>query len=169
MNEIEKEFLGMINTHRGIIYKVCHLYGRDKDYKEDLFQEIVFQLWKSFPGFRKESLLTTWMYRVALNTAISQFRKDIKKPKKESLTNAEFQIPAISLLHDENENTLLLNQAIQQLTRIEKALIMLYLEEKSYREISDIMGITLSNVGVKLNRIKRKLEQIIKQENYELR
>lgn len=158
----------MINTHRGIIYKVCHLYGLEKDFKEDLFQEIVLQLWKSFPNFRKESQLSTWMYRVALNTAISQFRKDIKRPESQSLSKAESQIPDISF-QDENEHSILLNQAIQRLTRIEKAIIMLYLEEKSYREISEIMGITHSNVGVKLNRIKTKLEKIIKQDNYESR
>lgn len=169
MIEIEKEFLNMINIHRGIIYKVCHLYGKEKEFKEDLFQEIVLQLWRSFPTFKKESLLSTWMYRVALNTAISQFRKDIRKPERQSLSKAEFQIPDLGFLQDENENALLLNQAIQQLTRIEKAVIMLYLEEKSYREISEIMGITQSNVGVKLNRIKIKLEKIIKKDNYELR
>ena len=158
----------MINNHRGIIYKVCHLYGKEKDYREDLFQEIVLQLWRSFPNFRKESLLTTWMYRVALNTAISQFRKDVKKPEGQSLSRAEFQIPDIAFPDGENDQMTLLNQAIQQLTRIERALIMLYLEEKSYREISDIMGITQSNVGVKLNRIKLKLEKIIKENNYEL-
>jgi RNA polymerase sigma-70 factor (ECF subfamily) len=165
---MEKEFLDMINNHKGIIYKVCHLYGKEKNYKEDLFQEIVLQLWRSFPSFRKESLLTTWMYRVALNTAISQFRKDVKEPERQSLSKAEFQIPEIAFPQDENSQTALLNQAIQQLTRIEKALVMLYLEEKSYREISDIMGITQSNVGVKLNRIKIKLEKIIKENNYEL-
>jgi RNA polymerase sigma-70 factor (ECF subfamily) len=108
------------------------------------------------------------MYRVALNTAISQFRKDVKKPERQSLSRAEFQIPDISFVDGENDQMTLLNHAIQHLTRIERALIMLYLEEKSYREISDIMGITQSNVGVKLNRIKIKLERIIKENNYEL-
>ena len=168
MTEMEKEFLDMINTHRGIIYKVCHLYGKEKDYREDLFQEIVLQLWRSFPGFKNQSLLSTWMYRVALNTAISQFRKDIKIPQRKSLSGAEFQIPDIDL-QDEHENLAQLNQAILLLTRIEKALVMLYLEEKSYQEIADIMGISVSNVGVKLNRIKTKLEKIIKDKYYESR
>ena len=159
----------MVNKHRGIIYKVCHLYGKDADYREDLFQEIIFQLWRSFPTFKNESLPSTWMYRVALNTAISQFRKEARRPESQTLSKVEFQIPDISLLADESENSLLLNRAIQQLTRIEKALIMLYLEERSYREISEIMGITESNVGVKLNRIKAKLEKLIKTNNYELR
>jgi RNA polymerase sigma factor (sigma-70 family) len=166
---MEKEFVDMINTHRGILYKVCHVYGYEKEYKDDLFQEIVLQLWRSFPGFRKESKLSTWMYRVALNTAISNFRKEVRQPKKEALTKAAFQIPDVGTLGTENENLLLLNQAIRQLTKIEKALIMLYLEEKTYAEISEIMGITNSNVGVKLNRIKIKLEKIIKSNSDELR
>ena len=159
----------MINRHRGIIFKVCHLYAKEKDYRDDLFQDIVLQLWRSFPTFRKESLASTWMYRVALNTAISQFRKDVKRPERQALSTAEFQIPDIDWLERDNENSVLLNDAIRQLSRIEKAIIMLYLEEKSYREISDIMGITESNVGVKLNRVKTKLENIIKKNNYELR
>lgn len=159
----------MINTHRGIIFKVCRVYGYEKEYMEDLFQEIVLQLWKSFPGFRKESKASTWMYRVSLNTAVSHFRKEIKKPGRYPITKAEFQIPDLSQFSDENENLLLLDQAIRQLTKIEKAIIMLYLEEKNYQEISEIMGISHSNVGVKLNRIKTKLEKIIKADNYELR
>jgi len=159
----------MINTHRGIIYKVCNLYCYEKEYQQDLFQEIVLQLWKAFPSFRNESLRTTWMYRVALNTAISNFRKEVKKPEQQSISRAEFQIPDISQFPDEHENLSLLKQAIQQLTKIEKAIIMLYLEEKSYDEISEITGITKSNVGVKLNRIKSKLETIIKSIHHELR
>src|SRR6478736_1248274 len=159
---MEKEFIHMINTHRGIIYKVCHLYDPDKVYREDLFQEIVLQLWKSFPNFRNESLSSTWMYRVALNTAISHFRKQVKKPERLSLSDEEFIIPDLSAFPDENENVRVLNEAIQHLSRIEKAIVILHLEEKDYSEISDIMGITVNNVGVKLNRIKAKLEKIIK-------
>jgi RNA polymerase sigma factor (sigma-70 family) len=167
---MEKEFIEMINVHRGIIFKVCHLYGHERDDKEDLFQEIVLQLWKSFASFKKESKLSTWMYRVALNTAISSFRKEVKKPRGQSLTMAELQIADLSSSPAEHDEHLtLLNQAIQQLTRIEKALIMLYLEEKNYQEIAEVMGISLSNVGVKLNRIKTKLEKIIKAQNYESR
>jgi len=102
------------------------------------------------------------MYRVALNTAISHFRKQVKKPERMSLSHEEFIIPDLTAFPDDNENALLLNEAIQQLSRIEKAIVILHLEEKDYREISEIMGITVSNVGVKLNRIKTKLEKIIK-------
>jgi RNA polymerase sigma factor (sigma-70 family) len=161
---METAFIEMINNHRGIIYKVSNLYCHDKADKEDLFQEIIIQLWKSFPTFRNESKLSTWMYRVALNTAISFFRKEIKKPERKSITEIELQIPEFAA---DDDNLMLLNRAIQQLTKIEKALIMLYLEEKSYQEMSEVLGISQSNVGVKINRIKQKLEKIIKAISYE--
>ncbi len=159
---MEKDFVEMINVHRGIIYKVCNLYCHDEEDKKDLFQEIVLQLWKAFPSFRKEALNTSWMYRVALNTAISNFRKESKKPDRKSISDAEFQIPDINFSADENEKLHLLKQAIEKLSEIEKAIIMLYLEDKSYDEIAEIIGISHSNVGVRLNRIKSKLEKIIK-------
>ena len=161
---MEKAFLDMINTHRGIIYKVCNLYCADGEDKKDLFQEIVLQLWKSFAHFRNESLFSTWMYRVALNTAISNFRKEKRKPERRSISVAEFQIPDMDELSKETQHMGLLKNAINQLTGIEKAVIMLYLDERSYEEISEIVGITKSNVGVRLNRIKTKLEAMIKKE-----
>lgn len=102
------------------------------------------------------------MYRVALNTAISNFRKESKKPIKTSLTEEQFQLSAIPDFSDEKEQLGLLNEAIDLLSEIEKAVIMLYLDEKSYDEIAEIIGISNSNVGVRLNRIKNKLSQIIK-------
>lgn len=155
---MEKEFVALINLHRGLIYKVCHLYGRDRGDQEDLFQEIVLQIWKAFPTFRNESRITTWMYRIALNTAISYFRKEKRMPGSQTLSSQELQMPDL----DTNEDLEILHQAIQHLTQVEKAMIILYLDEKSYQEIADIMGITLSNVGVKINRIKTKLEKIVK-------
>jgi RNA polymerase sigma-70 factor (ECF subfamily) len=155
---VEKEFVAIINQHRGLVYKICHLYARDRDDQQDLFQDIVLQLWRAFPSFRKESLITTWMYRVALNTAISWFRKEKRKPGIQKISGAELQLPDL----EPTTETEILHQAIQLLTHVEKAIIILYLDEKSYQEISDIMGITLSNVGVKINRIKMKLEKIVK-------
>lgn len=155
---METEFVTIINQHRGLIFKICHLYARDPDDLQDLFQDIVLQLWRAFPSFRNESLLTTWMYRVALNTAISWFRKEKRKPEQLKISVAELQLPDI----EPGEEVEILHQAIQHLTQVEKAIIILYLDEKSYQEISDIMGITLSNVGVKINRIKMKLEKIVK-------
>lgn len=166
---MEQAFIEMINNHRGIIFKVCNLYCHDKEEQKDLFQEVVLQLWKSFPSFRNESLITTWMYRVALNTAISYFRKESKKPERKTISDADFQIPDLTNDVNENENLGALKEAIQQLTKIEKAIVMLYLEEKSYAEISAIVGITHTNVGVRLNRIKIKLEKIINLINHDTR
>lgn len=158
---MEEEFIRMINKHRGIIYKVCNLYYYKDEDRKDLFQEIVLQLWKSFPSFRGESQQSTWMYRVALNTAITIFRKDRKKRSEQTISLAELEIPDLKELLEDSDNLVKLKQAIEQLTKVERAIIMLYLDEKSYDEISDIIGISNSNVGVKLNRIKTKLEKIL--------
>lgn len=166
---MEKVFVEMINTHRGIIFKVCNLYGLNQEDKNDLFQEIVLQLWRAFPSFRSESKQSTWMYRVALNTAITIFRKESKRPGRMSLSGEEFQIPDMSILSDSDEQMLMLNRAILCLTEIERAIILLYLEDKSYEEISEIIGISKSNAGVRINRIKIKLEKIVKSDRYELR
>jgi RNA polymerase sigma factor (sigma-70 family) len=165
MQKIERDFIEMINSHRGIIYKVVHMYVHDAEDREDLFQEIIFQLWRSLPSFRGESKASTWMYRIALNTAISHFRNVRRKPDQLSLSAFEFQIPDINERQQLDESLNMLHDAIQQLSRIEKAVIILYLEDKSYQEISEIMGISQSNVGVKINRIKSKLEKIIKKVN----
>lgn len=155
---MEKDFVALINQHRGLIFKICHLYADSPADKEDLFQDIVLQLWRAFPSFKGEALISTWMYRVALNTAISWFRKEKRKPGVQGLSGAELQLPEIAPTAEIE----ILHQAIQYLTQVEKAIIILYLDEKSYQEISDIVGISLSNVGVRINRIKAKLEKIVK-------
>ncbi len=160
---MEKEFIELINNSRGLIFKVCNLYCHDYESRRDLFQEVVLQLWRSYPRFRKESAGSTWIYRVSLNTAISNFRKESKKPERTSITPTEFEIPDMCAI-EEKEKTSALLLSIDRLTEIEKAIIMLYLDEKSYDEISDIMGISNTNVGVRLNRIKNKLSKLIKTE-----
>src|SRR6186713_2694448 len=120
---MEKEFIALINSSRGIIFKICNLYCHDPESRKDLFQEVVLQLWKSYPGFRRESAGSTWIYRVALNTAISNFRKESKKPERTFVTSSEFEIPDISA-RDEKENSSILHLAISRLTEIEKAIIM---------------------------------------------
>ncbi len=158
---MEQLFIEMINVNRGTLYKICNLYCRENENKKDLFQEMVLQLWKSYPSFRKEANANTWLYRVALNTAISSFRRENKKPDKSILSADAFELPDIPDFSDEQEKMGLLNQAIEQLTETEKAVILLYLDEKSYEEIGGILGITNSNVGVRLNRIKTKLSKRI--------
>ena len=159
---MEKEFIELVNNNRALIFKVCNLYCKDREVRQDLFQEVVLQLWKSFPGFRNESSGSTWIYRVALNTAISNFRKEQKKPGKKPISRIEFEIPDMSDPNDRKENKNILHMAIEKLSEIEKAIIMLYLDEKTYDEISEIAGISVSNVGVRINRIKIKLSTIVK-------
>ena len=158
---MEKEFVSLLNRHPGILYKVCSLYCKDRDDRNDLFQEIVLQLWKAYPAFKNESAVTTWMYRIALNTAISNFRKKAGKPQPVSFTEVAFQIPDLKE-ETADEEISLLYASIEQLSPVEKAVISLYLDDRSYDEMATILGISKSNVGVKLNRIKTKLEKLIK-------
>ena len=164
---MEKEFVNLITNHAGLIYKICNIYCNDPEDKKDMFQEIVLQLWKAFPSFRKEAAAGTWMYRVGLNTAISNYRKTSQGLFKTALSKAVFQVPDPAQLSIEGDNIASLHKAIATLNNIEKAIVMLYLEEKSYEEIAAIIGITKSNVGVKLSRIKSKLEKILKHYKYE--
>lgn len=155
---MEAEFLHMVEKHQGIIYKVCRMYRDRREEQEDLFQEIVLQLWKSFPDFRKESKASTWMYRIALNTAIAVFRKN--KP------NIEFkdEMPKKHSWYEHqeaSENEERLFDAIRSLNKAERALIALYLEDYPYKEIAAILGITENYVGVKMSRIKEKLKTIL--------
>lgn len=158
---MDKQFVDLLNDHKGLIYKVCNLYCSDSEDRKDLFQEIVFQVWKSLGNFRHESKISTWMYRIALNTAITHFRKE-KKTVRSTLSLADFQIPDHDGNEEREEQLKELFVAIDHLDKIEKSIILLYLEEKSYEEISEITGLTRSNVGVRLNRIKTKLTNTIK-------
>ena len=152
---MDKEFVRILNDHRALIFKVCRLYCSDPEDRKDLFQEIVVQIWKSLGSFRHESKLSTWMYRVALNTAITHLRKEKRAANAVPITGID--IPETD--EDEEREELLkqLFAAIENLDRIDKSIILLYLDEKSYEEISEITGLSKSNVGVRINRIKGKL------------
>jgi RNA polymerase sigma-70 factor (ECF subfamily) len=135
------------------------MYENDPDVRNDLFQEIVLQLWKSFSSFRGEAKITTWMYRIALNTAISGFRKDTRKVKTEDLNDAHFNISERP--DDREENFQKLQWAIRQLSEIDRAMIMMALEEVPYEEIAETVGISQNNVRVRMNRIREKLRKMI--------
>ncbi len=158
---MERDFLQIIKDNQGIIHKVCNIYCDDQEDRNDLFQEIVAQLWKSFPSFRQESKVTTWMYRVALNTAITSFKKQKRRPDQNRLTYENFQIKDENYDHETEEDIKVLHRAVAQLTGVEKSIIILYLEEKKYEEIAEITGITQNYVRVKMNRIKKKLKKIM--------
>lgn len=158
---MEQEFVKIIQKNQGIIHKVCNVYCDTEDDRNDLFQEIVAQLWKSFPSFRRESKVSTWMYRVALNTAITSFKKNKRRPDQNRLTYENFQIEEEKYDTETEENIKVLHKAIAQLTGIEKSIVLLYLENKKYEEIAEITGITQNYVRVKMNRVKKKLKKLM--------
>ncbi|WP_245970412.1 RNA polymerase sigma factor [Pseudochryseolinea flava] len=158
--EEEKRFISLINENQGLIHKVCIMYENDHDARNDLFQEIVLQLWRSFPTFRGEAKITTWMYRIALNTAISGLRKHTRNVKTEDLREVHFNISEHHV--DEREDDFQrLQWAIRQLTEVERAMIMMALEEIPYDEIAETIGITQNNVRVRMNRIREKLRKLM--------
>ncbi len=162
MSNTEKDFVKLINENHGLIHKVCFLYERNDESRKDLFQEIVLQLWRSFPTFKGQAKITTWMYRIALNTAISSLRKTSRIPESTDLNNLRFQIADDDESASRREQYQMLENAIKQLSEIEKAMIMLYLDEIPYEEIAETLGITQNNVRVKMNRIREKLKTIMK-------
>jgi RNA polymerase sigma-70 factor (ECF subfamily) len=161
---LEKEFLQIIKKNQGIIHKVCNIYCDDLDDRNDLFQEIVAQLWKSFPSFREESKFTTWMYRVALNTAITTFKKTKRRPDQNRLTYENFQVKDENYDTETEDEIKSLHRAVAQLTGVEKSIVLLFLENKKYEEIAEITGITQNYVRVKMNRIKKKLKKFMETE-----
>jgi RNA polymerase sigma factor (sigma-70 family) len=161
---LEKEFLQIITENQGIIHKVCSIYCDLEEDRRDLFQEIIVQLWKSYPSFRSESKFSTWMYRVALNTAITTFKKDKRQPDKSGISYENIQLAEEIYDTGAEEQIKMLNNAVTQLTGIEKSIILLYLEDKKYEEIAEITGITQNYVRVKMNRIKKKLKLLMNTE-----
>lgn len=157
------QFIKVIKENEGLIFKVATLYTKSLQDKEDLYQEIVFQLWKSFDTFNEQSKLSTWMYRVAMNTAIFNL-KNVKRQITTISINTETERYADLVDKSEEERLKLLYERIQTLNLLEKGIILLYLEGKNHQEIAEIIGITTSNVGTKISRIKEKLKsQTIKQ------
>jgi RNA polymerase sigma-70 factor (ECF subfamily) len=152
----EQEFSRMVREHKSTIYTVCYMFSNDEDEVSDLFQETLINLWKGFESFRHESKLSTWIYRVAMNTCISADRKKRKQGTKVPLSMD------INLYNDEDHETKQvrqLHERIQRLDLIDRALVMMWLEGMNYDEIAEVIGISVKNVGVKLVRIKEKLKQ----------
>tara|TARA_R110000850_G_scaffold6374_1_gene24959 strand:- start:994 stop:1488 length:495 start_codon:yes stop_codon:yes gene_type:complete len=158
---LEHSFVEQLETNQNIVHKVCRLYTNNQDAHNDLFQEITIQLWKAFPKFRGDSKFSTWMYRVALNTAITLYRKKKRRIKTQEFDSIEFKIKAVEYDDTEEQQLKLLYNAVKELNDIEKALVFLYLEDKNYKEISETMGISEVNARVKMNRIKTKLKTIL--------
>ena len=156
MNTLEFEFEKMVREHKSTIYTVCYMFSKDTDEVNDLFQEVLINLWKGFENFKGESKAETWIWRVSFNTCISQERKK----KRTSHTPLEM---SIDLFHDQDEDTRqiqMLYQRIHQLKPFDRAIVLLWLESMSYEEIAAIVGISVKNVSVRLFRIKEELKQM---------
>ena len=153
-------FLQLMDDHKGIIIKICHTYCPDTNEREDLAQEIMYQLWRSMGSFDNEHRFSTWMYRVALNVAISFYRKAKIKNRVITSQNETAEIADTTDGKEELENDIQqLQQFINELKELDRALMFLYLESKTYREIAEILGISETNVATRINRIKDKLKQ----------
>lgn len=159
---MEQEFTRLLNSHPGLLYKVCRLYAPAGPDRQDLWQEIVLQLWRAYPQFRGEARASTWLYRVALNTALTHRRRTQRRPAASALSDELLQ--QLPDLHDPvaDERHAQLYAAIAQLSGVEKALITLHLDNHSYAEIGAILGLTPSHVGVKLLRTRARLAHLIK-------
>lgn len=162
INSIEQEFLSVILEYKRVIYKVCYLYMSPNAPLNDLYQDVILNLWKAYPKFRKECKVSTWIYRIALNTCISFIRKEKNVPEIVTLTQ---EADWLTEEHDPiHEMLRQLYRMINQLGQLDKSIILLYLEEKNYEEIAEITGLTATNVATKLSRIKDKLKRMKKEE-----
>ena len=156
----EKEFSQLIKDNQGLIIKVSRLYTNTLEDEQDLFQEIVLQLWRSYDTFKGDSKISTWMYRVALNTAITLFRKKTKSPQTDELMDFHYK----DFVEDDDEKQMqisLLYKVIKMLPQVERAIVMMYLDDLPYRDIAENLGITEVNARVKMNRLKKTLKELM--------
>ncbi len=159
--ELEANFLTDFEQNQNIVHKVCRIYTHHKEAHNDLFQEITIQLWKAYPKFRGDAKFSTWMYRVALNTAISLYRKSTRQIKTQDISDVAYKLKSVDYDDTEEAQLKLLYKAIRRLNDIDKALVFLYLEDKPYKEIAVTLGLSEVNARVKMNRAKDKLKKIL--------
>jgi RNA polymerase sigma-70 factor (ECF subfamily) len=156
--EKDEEFRGVLERHKRILYKVANAYCRNPTDREDLTQEIVIQLWRSFPSFDSRVAFSTWMYRVALNVAISFYRRDSARSRRElPVTEVMLQAPDPAAAHSPEIDDL--HAYIATLDEWTKALVLLYLDGHTHAEIAHILGITETNVSTKISRIKQTMRR----------
>jgi RNA polymerase sigma factor (sigma-70 family) len=157
----DAEFLQLIQDNKGILFKISNSYCRNRDDREDLMQEIIYQLWKSAGSFDINRKFSTWMYRIALNVAISYYRQQRRSGLRITFGGDLhlMELAESPAETDTEEKIELLQQFISEQNELDKALMILYLEERPYREIAEILGITETNVATKLSRIKGRLRQ----------
>lgn len=167
-NPTETIFLKLVNQHKGILYKASRIYADSMEDREDLQQEILIQLWKSYQNFKGNSEFSTWMYRVAINTAITYLKKE--KQRSQSHTDAphHFEVQQEDYNPTKDKQLEIFYHAVQELNSLEKAVIFYFMEGLSHKEIGSNLGLSEGNARVKLNRTKEKIQQIIKKSGYEL-
>lgn len=159
-------FEQLVQQNKGLFFKVAKMYCRNEDDRQDLLQEILIQVWQHFPKYNPQFALSTWLYRIALNVAISFHRKKaVREGNLISLNEDFYQLPALEPSEKEQQLSLL-EKFIDELKELDKALILLYLEDKSQTEIADILGLSVSNVSTKVGRIKEKLRQRFSEQNF---
>ena len=160
-------FLELVNEHRPKILKICRVYARNRDDQDDLYQEILFQIWRGLPNLQEDGYAGTWLYRVALNASMSFVRKKTSRGAAQTTTYGHAQLEQIvetqPVTASRNDQLAHLYEAIAQLKDVEKALITLFLEDLSYEQIAAVMGLSESNVGVMLHRAKKKLSIFMKE------
>lgn len=156
----DKDFEQLVRENTAILNKICRVYTNSEEDFDDYYQEVTIQLWSSFQNFRGDSQVSTWVYRVAINTCLGLLRKEKRRIPTDELHDRHE-------ISESNEQAILdeqlqkLYRAIKKLKEVDRAIILLHLEDKSYKEVAEIMGISLSNVGVKISRIKTQLKQLI--------
>ena len=158
---LDGDFLALLNEYRGAIHRVSRTYAASAAEREDLVQEIVYQLWRAFPSFRRESAGLTWVYRIALNTAITGLRRRARQPVQVPLADGA-DVPSPPASAGSDPRTELLYRVVRSLGDIDRALVMCYLEDLSYRQIGEVLGISESNVGARLSRAKAKLQELVR-------
>ena len=162
------KFLEKLENHKGIIYKIVNSYCKDEEDRKDLSQEIIVQLWKSFDKYDNKFKYSTWIYRIALNVSISFYRKEKRRSEiSHSLPENLFSVQGNDDIEEKNYLNKLLKDFIAELKELDRALIILYLDEKSHKEIAEILGLTETNVATKISRIKKLLKQKFSQINKE--
>ncbi len=164
-------FKQIVDEHNGILYKIGRSYTTIEPDFKDLYQEMLIQLWKSMPNFKGKSKVSTFIYRVALNTALTYTRNQSRKPKTNPMERVNYKIAdeggaAIEAMREKEAKLELLYKCINLLKREERAIILLHLEGKKYEEIAHIIGLTTSHVGVKLKRIRERLQKLLKKEQH---
>ena len=156
MNITEREFTQLVQEQKSTIYTVCYMFARDKDEAADLFQDVLINLWKGIGKFRNDSEISTWIYRVSLNTCISADRKKRKMPT----TRLDMNIDLFDDDDTDSRQIQVLRQRIQRLQPLDRAIVLLWLESLSYQEIADIVGLTPKNISVRLTRIRLQLKHM---------